>query len=109
MRSCDIEPKTIGVIIVLTVNLILFFLFLPFFPLPATHFLRGESQSSGAMVSRSSDSASKLRKLDGEPSNNGVGNLTSKMNQLKRQIQAERAVSVKLRKTEGNLKPMFLR
>ncbi|KAJ6686702.1 HISTONE-LYSINE N-METHYLTRANSFERASE [Salix purpurea] len=47
------------------------------------------------MVSRSSDSASKLRKLDGEPSNNGVGNLTSKMNQLKRQIQAERAVSVK--------------
>ncbi|KAJ6729368.1 HISTONE-LYSINE N-METHYLTRANSFERASE E(Z) [Salix viminalis] len=74
---------------------ILFFLFLPFFPLPATHFLRGESQSSGAMVSRSSDSASKLRKLDGEPSNNGVGNLTSKMNQLKRQIQAERAVSVK--------------
>ncbi|KAG5251918.1 histone-lysine N-methyltransferase EZA [Salix suchowensis] len=47
------------------------------------------------MVSRSSDSASKLRKLDGEPSNNGVGNLTSKMTQLKRQIQAERAVSVK--------------
>nr|XP_034911831.1 histone-lysine N-methyltransferase EZA1-like isoform X3 [Populus alba] len=46
-------------------------------------------------MSRSSDSASKFRKSDGEPSNNGVGNLTSKMNQLKRQIQAERVVSIK--------------
>ncbi|KAI9400113.1 hypothetical protein POPTR_002G195700v4 [Populus trichocarpa] len=35
------------------------------------------------------------QKSDGEPSNNGVGNLTSKMNQLKRQIQAERVVSIK--------------
>ncbi|KAJ7008173.1 LOW QUALITY PROTEIN: histone-lysine N-methyltransferase EZA1 isoform X3 [Populus alba x Populus x berolinensis] len=69
-------------------------LFLPLIPLLATRFLRGESQSSGAM-SRSSDSASKFRKSDGEPSNNGVGNLTSKMNQLKRQIQAERVVSIK--------------
>uniref|UniRef100_A0A3N7EJT6 [histone H3]-lysine(27) N-trimethyltransferase n=1 Tax=Populus trichocarpa TaxID=3694 RepID=A0A3N7EJT6_POPTR len=69
-------------------------LFLPSFPLLATRFHRGESQSSGAM-SRSSDSASKFRKSDGEPSNNGVGNLTSKMNQLKRQIQAERVVSIK--------------
>ncbi|KAJ6955870.1 histone-lysine N-methyltransferase EZA1 isoform X3 [Populus alba x Populus x berolinensis] len=72
----------------------LLLLFLPLIPLLATRFLRGESQSSGAM-SRSSDSASKFRKSDGEPSNNGVGNLTSKMNQLKRQIQAERVVSIK--------------
>ena len=36
------------------------------------------------------------QKSDGEPSNNGVGNLTSKMNQLKRQIQAERVVSIKV-------------
>ncbi|XP_061962021.1 histone-lysine N-methyltransferase EZA1-like isoform X2 [Populus nigra] len=47
------------------------------------------------MVSKSSDSASKFRKSDGEPSNNGIGNLTYKMNQLKKQIQAERVVSIK--------------
>uniref|UniRef100_A0A4U5QX72 [histone H3]-lysine(27) N-trimethyltransferase n=1 Tax=Populus alba TaxID=43335 RepID=A0A4U5QX72_POPAL len=47
------------------------------------------------MVSKSSDSASKFRKSDGEPPNNGIGNLTYKMNQLKKQIQAERVVSIK--------------
>ncbi|KAF9669257.1 hypothetical protein SADUNF_Sadunf14G0089000 [Salix dunnii] len=34
-------------------------------------------------------------KPDGEPSNNGIGNLTCKMNQLKKQIHAERVVSIK--------------
>ncbi|KAJ6400959.1 hypothetical protein OIU84_016392 [Salix udensis] len=47
------------------------------------------------MVSKSSDYASKFTKPDGEPSNNGIGNLTCKMNQLKKQIQAERVVSIK--------------
>jgi histone-lysine N-methyltransferase EZH2 len=36
------------------------------------------------------------QKSDGEPSNNGIGNLTYKMNQLKKQIQAERVVSIKV-------------
>ncbi|KAJ6972834.1 histone-lysine N-methyltransferase EZA1-like isoform X2 [Populus alba x Populus x berolinensis] len=35
------------------------------------------------------------QKSDGEPPNNGIGNLTYKMNQLKKQIQAERVVSIK--------------
>ncbi|KAJ4843048.1 hypothetical protein Tsubulata_037517 [Turnera subulata] len=48
-----------------------------------------ESQNTAAMVSKSGDSASKTKTLE------GVGNLTHKMNQLKRQIQAERVVSIK--------------
>ncbi|CAK7348431.1 unnamed protein product [Dovyalis caffra] len=47
------------------------------------------------MVSKSSDFGSKFRKSHEEPSNNGIGNLTYKMNQLKKQIQAERVVSIK--------------
>ncbi|XP_058008581.1 histone-lysine N-methyltransferase EZA1 isoform X1 [Hevea brasiliensis] len=53
------------------------------------------------MVSKSSDSASKLRKSLGKQSNEGIGNLPYKMNQLKKQIQAERIVSIK-EKVEKN-------
>ncbi|XP_020538356.1 histone-lysine N-methyltransferase EZA1 isoform X3 [Jatropha curcas] len=54
------------------------------------------------MVSKSSDSsASKLRKFQGEQSNQGIGNLSYKLNQLKRKIQAERIVSIK-EKVEKN-------
>ncbi|KAJ8748250.1 hypothetical protein K2173_000822 [Erythroxylum novogranatense] len=47
------------------------------------------------MVLKSTDSASKLRKSHGEHSNEVFGNLSYKMNQLKKQIQSERVVSVK--------------
>ncbi|KDO86985.1 hypothetical protein CISIN_1g002895mg [Citrus sinensis] len=47
------------------------------------------------MVSRASDSSSKSRKSYSEQSNDGLGNLTYKLNQLKKQVQAERVVSVK--------------
>ncbi|XP_057995391.1 histone-lysine N-methyltransferase EZA1 isoform X2 [Hevea brasiliensis] len=53
------------------------------------------------MGSKSSDSASKLKKSHGEQSNEGIGNLPYKMNQLKKQIQAERIVSIK-EKVERN-------
>ncbi|KAL5863040.1 hypothetical protein ACOSQ3_000554 [Xanthoceras sorbifolium] len=54
------------------------------------------------MVSRASDSSSKSRKSHGE-SNDGLGNLSYKLNQLKKQIQAERVVSIK-EKLETNKK-----
>ncbi|KAK9201970.1 hypothetical protein WN944_017179 [Citrus x changshan-huyou] len=47
------------------------------------------------MVSRASDSSSKSRKSYSEQSIDGLGNLTYKLNQLKKQVQAERVVSVK--------------
>ncbi|XP_048134678.1 histone-lysine N-methyltransferase EZA1 isoform X6 [Rhodamnia argentea] len=47
------------------------------------------------MVSKASDSGTKPRKLNGEQSNEGVGNLVSKINLLRKQIQAERNSSVK--------------
>ncbi|XP_048134648.1 histone-lysine N-methyltransferase EZA1 isoform X2 [Rhodamnia argentea] len=46
------------------------------------------------MVSKASDSGTKPR-LNGEQSNEGVGNLVSKINLLRKQIQAERNSSVK--------------
>ncbi|XP_039043053.1 histone-lysine N-methyltransferase EZA1-like isoform X1 [Hibiscus syriacus] len=57
------------------------------------------------MVSKGSDSSSKSRKSHGEYSCGGVGNLTHKLNQLKRQIQAERTASVK-EKVEKNKKKL---
>ncbi|KAG4995783.1 hypothetical protein JHK85_027222 [Glycine max] len=42
------------------------------------------------MVSKPTDSASKPRKQHGEPANDAIGNLSLKINQLKKQIQAER-------------------
>lgn len=36
------------------------------------------------------------QKSHGEQSNDGLGNLTYKLNQLKKQIQAERVVSIKV-------------
>ncbi|KAL1339485.1 hypothetical protein AAHE18_U040700 [Arachis hypogaea] len=59
------------------------------------------------MVSKTSDSASKLRKQHGESANDGVGgSLLMKINQLRKQIQAERIVFVKekLKKNEKMLK-----
>ncbi|KAK8554660.1 hypothetical protein V6N13_093635 [Hibiscus sabdariffa] len=57
------------------------------------------------MVSKGSDSSSKPRKLHGEHSGGGVGNLTHKLNHLKRQVQAERAASIK-EKVEKNRKKL---
>ncbi|XP_061338396.1 histone-lysine N-methyltransferase EZA1-like isoform X4 [Gastrolobium bilobum] len=47
------------------------------------------------MVSKPTDSAPKLRKQYGESANDAVGTLSIKINQLKKQIQAERIVSIK--------------
>lgn len=47
------------------------------------------------MVSKSSDSAPKIRKQHGELANDDVGTLPIKINQLKKQIQEERNVSIK--------------
>ncbi|CAL8179105.1 unnamed protein product [Prunus armeniaca] len=57
--------------------------------------------SKTGMVSKATDSATKLRKSHGEEPSDGVGNLEHKMHQLKKQIQAERMVSVK-EKVEKN-------
>ncbi|BFG43431.1 hypothetical protein CerSpe_297050 [Prunus speciosa] len=57
--------------------------------------------SKTGMVSKATDSATKLRKPHGEEPSDGVGNLEHKMHQLKKQIQAERMVSVK-EKVEKN-------
>ncbi|KAK8654392.1 hypothetical protein V6N13_128361 [Hibiscus sabdariffa] len=68
-----------------------------------------ESQSKApiqpTMVSKGSDSSSKSRKSHGEHSGGDVGNLTQKLNQLKRQIQAERTASIK-EKVEKNRKKL---
>ncbi|RYR72700.1 hypothetical protein Ahy_A02g006925 isoform A [Arachis hypogaea] len=59
--------------------------------------LIASSTSSSSMVSKTSDSASKLRKKHGESANDGVGgSLLMKINQLRKQIQAERIVFVKV-------------
>ncbi|XP_041018325.1 histone-lysine N-methyltransferase EZA1-like isoform X12 [Juglans microcarpa x Juglans regia] len=47
------------------------------------------------MVSKASDSAIKIRKSSGEQSSDSLGTLPYKINQLKKQIQAERIVSIK--------------
>ncbi|KAH1058224.1 hypothetical protein GYH30_002673 [Glycine max] len=47
------------------------------------------------MVSKPTDSASKPRKQLGEPANDGIGSLSLELNQLKKQIQAERIVYIK--------------
>ncbi|KAG2697666.1 hypothetical protein I3760_07G116500 [Carya illinoinensis] len=47
------------------------------------------------MVSKASDSATKIRKSSGEQSSDSLGALPYKINQLKKQIQAERIVSIK--------------
>ncbi|KAK4273279.1 hypothetical protein QN277_021714 [Acacia crassicarpa] len=47
------------------------------------------------MVSKAADSAIKLRKSHGQPANDAVGTLSSKIDQLEKQIQAERIVSIK--------------
>ncbi|TYH95970.1 hypothetical protein ES332_A12G144600v1 [Gossypium tomentosum] len=57
------------------------------------------------MVSKGSDSSTKSKKSLGECSSGGVGNLTHKLNQLKRQIQAERIASIK-EKVEKNRKKL---
>ncbi|KAE8671261.1 histone-lysine N-methyltransferase EZA1-like isoform X7 [Hibiscus syriacus] len=66
-----------------------------------------ESQSKPpiqpTMVSKGSDSSSKSRKSQGEHSGGGVGNLAHKLNQLKRQIQAERTASEKIEKNRKKL------
>ncbi|XP_022855809.1 histone-lysine N-methyltransferase EZA1-like isoform X1 [Olea europaea var. sylvestris] len=55
------------------------------------------------MVSNSSNSASISKKFHGEQGSDAVGNLTCKLTQLKKQIQAERVVSIK-EKVEKNRK-----
>ncbi|KAK6239489.1 hypothetical protein QUC31_004958 [Theobroma cacao] len=57
------------------------------------------------MVSKATDSPSKSRKSNGENSGGGIGNLTYKLNQLKKQIQAERNASIK-EKVEKNRKKL---
>uniref|UniRef100_A0A2C9WQP7 CXC domain-containing protein n=1 Tax=Manihot esculenta TaxID=3983 RepID=A0A2C9WQP7_MANES len=74
-------------------------LFLPCLPLCRSSLIA--KQSTVAMGSKSSDSASKLKKSHGKQSNEGIGNLPYKLNQLKKQIQAERIVSIK-EKVEKN-------
>ncbi|XP_031260080.1 histone-lysine N-methyltransferase EZA1-like [Pistacia vera] len=65
------------------------------------------------MVSKASDSSSKLRKSHAEQSGDGLGNLSYKLNQLKRQIQAERVDSIKekleknRRKIESDVSHLF--
>ncbi|KAL5561018.1 hypothetical protein UlMin_030765 [Ulmus minor] len=53
------------------------------------------------MVSKASDSAAKLRKSHGEQSSDGLGNLLQKMHHLKREIQADRTVSIRERIEEN--------
>ncbi|KAL9317992.1 hypothetical protein ACSQ67_014509 [Phaseolus vulgaris] len=48
------------------------------------------------MVSKPTDSASKPRKQLGEPANDALRTLSLKINQLKKQIQAERIVYIKV-------------
>ncbi|KAL9276621.1 hypothetical protein ACSQ67_025836 [Phaseolus vulgaris] len=48
------------------------------------------------MVSKHTDSASKPRKQLGEPANDALGTLSLKINQLKKQILAERIVYIKI-------------
>lgn len=57
------------------------------------------------MVSKGSDPSTKSKKSLEECSSGGVGNLTHKLNQLKRQIQAERIASIK-EKVEKNRKKL---
>lgn len=47
------------------------------------------------MVSKASDSATKLRKSSGEQSSDALGDLSYKINELKKQIQVERIASIK--------------
>ncbi|KAL9318830.1 hypothetical protein ACSQ67_015347 [Phaseolus vulgaris] len=54
-----------------------------------------------SMVSKPTDSASKPRKQLGEPANDALGTLSLKINQLKKQIQAERIVYIKVRLIPG--------
>ncbi|ESW16085.1 hypothetical protein PHAVU_007G127900 [Phaseolus vulgaris] len=49
------------------------------------------------MVSKPTDSASKPRKQLGEPANDALRTLSLKINQLKKQIQAERIVYIKVK------------
>ncbi|XP_022898110.1 histone-lysine N-methyltransferase EZA1-like isoform X3 [Olea europaea var. sylvestris] len=55
------------------------------------------------MVSNSSNSASKSKIFHGEQGSDAVGNLTCKLTQLRKQIQADRVVSIK-EKVEKNRK-----
>ncbi|XP_027363772.1 histone-lysine N-methyltransferase EZA1 isoform X2 [Abrus precatorius] len=57
------------------------------------------------MVSKPTDSAPKHRKQYGESANEAIGTLSVKINQLKKQIQAERIVSIKekIQKNEKKL------
>ncbi|XP_052190040.1 histone-lysine N-methyltransferase EZA1 isoform X3 [Diospyros lotus] len=57
------------------------------------------------MVSKSSDSASKLRKSHAEQASDEFGNLTQKIQQLKKQIQADRVLSIR-EKLEENRKKL---
>ncbi|XP_006588567.1 histone-lysine N-methyltransferase EZA1 isoform X5 [Glycine max] len=57
------------------------------------------------MVSKPTDSASKPRKQHGEPANDAIGNLSLKINQLKKQIQAERILYIK-EKIQSNEKKL---
>ncbi|XP_068493485.1 histone-lysine N-methyltransferase EZA1-like isoform X1 [Phaseolus vulgaris] len=58
-----------------------------------------------SMVSKPTDSASKPRKQLGEPANDALGTLSLKINQLKKQIQAERIVYIK-EKIQSNEKKL---
>ncbi|XAR61415.1 Histone-lysine N-methyltransferase [Bertholletia excelsa] len=57
------------------------------------------------MVSKSSDTATKHRKYHAEQTSDPLGNLTNKIHQLKKQIQAERVVSIR-EKLEKNSKKL---
>ncbi|XP_015891733.2 histone-lysine N-methyltransferase EZA1 isoform X3 [Ziziphus jujuba] len=57
------------------------------------------------MVSKASDAAAKFRRSHGEQPSDVVGTLSHKMHQIKKQIQAERIVSVK-EKVEKNAKKL---
>uniref|UniRef100_A0A5B7BG87 [histone H3]-lysine(27) N-trimethyltransferase n=1 Tax=Davidia involucrata TaxID=16924 RepID=A0A5B7BG87_DAVIN len=56
------------------------------------------------MVSKSSDPASKLRKSHGEQASDAFGTLTYKIHQLKKQIQADRVVSIRKKLEENGKK-----
>ncbi|KAG5514145.1 hypothetical protein RHGRI_035521 [Rhododendron griersonianum] len=57
------------------------------------------------MISKLTDSASKSRKLHAEQTSDGFGNLTRKIQQMKKQIQADRVVSIR-EKLEENRKKL---
>ncbi|KAK7392234.1 hypothetical protein VNO78_20665 [Psophocarpus tetragonolobus] len=57
------------------------------------------------MVSKPTDSASKPRKQHGDPANDVIGSLSLNINQLKKQIQAERIVYIK-EKIQNNEKKL---